>query len=241
MPLSTEDLEAPKVEVPADEPTEIEMLSPEWDPPPADGRSVSSCERYEYWSSRHNPLYLPTVPRLLTLNEDGYDDFASSTRIGYAKDVDHVAGFGGHAVVRLLVVNVDETRDDYAQTAENSPMKEPTHFWQIRRMNLVSLLKFPQPAVYESENVPTMQELVKAKTRPLDKFEADALQKLRDGEQIVVASQTNRIQMLGSLRATKRCLDCHSVQHGELLGAFSYELIRAKPISIARNEKAAGG
>ncbi len=113
-------------------------------------------------------------------------------------------------------------------------MKEPTQFWQTRRMNLVSLLKSPQPAVYESENVPAMQELVNAKTRPLDKFEAGALKRLRDGEELVTASQTNRILMLGSVRATKRCLECHSVQRGELLGAFSYELIRVKPINTSR-------
>ena len=32
--------------------------------------------------------------------------------------------------------------------------------------------------------------------------------------------------MLGSLRATKECLQCHRVEHGALLGAFSYELLR---------------
>ena len=36
--------------------------------------------------------------------------------------------------------------------------------------------------------------------------------------------------MLGSLRATKECQQCHSVEHGALLGAllgaFSYELLR---------------
>ena len=35
-------------------------------------------------------------------------------------------------------------------------------------------------------------------------------------------------QMLGSLRAAKPCLDCHNVQRGELLGAFSYRLTLAE-------------
>ena len=31
-------------------------------------------------------------------------------------------------------------------------------------------------------------------------------------------------RMLGSLRAAKQCLDCHTASRGDLLGAFSYAL-----------------
>jgi len=30
--------------------------------------------------------------------------------------------------------------------------------------------------------------------------------------------------MLGSLRAAKQCLECHTAKRGDLLGAFSYVL-----------------
>ncbi len=241
--ISSEHLESPRIDLPKDEPTTLDLIKPDLEKNlPEEKLEGILHDRYSAWAAQRNPLHLPTIPRLLTMNEDSYNSFASRSRIGYAKDIDHVAGFSGHAMSASPQIDLREPLGgEGLPKGDGQPKGDLTHLWRIRRMNLVSLLKFPQPAVYESENVPAMQELVKAKTRPLDKFEADALQKLRDGEQIVVASQTNRILMLGSLRATKRCLDCHSVQSGELLGAFSYELIRVKPISIARSEKASGG
>ena len=37
-----------------------------------------------------------------------------------------------------------------------------------------------------------------------------------------------------SLSEEKRCLKCHAVHHGELLGAFSYRLFRKQPRSKAK-------
>ena len=71
-----------------------------------------------------------------------------------------------------------------------------------------------------------MEDLRDAKVRPLNDFETPSLKKLIDGEDVVVSASLNRIQMLGSLRATKECQQCHSVERGALLGAFSYELLR---------------
>jgi len=42
----------------------------------------------------------------------------------------------------------------------------------------------------------------------------------------------NRIRMVGSLRAGKDCMECHSVRRGELLGAFSYELVPVRPVPV---------
>ena len=64
-------------------------------------------------------------------------------------------------------------------------------------------------------------------TRPLNTFEADALQRLRTEEDLVISSEGSEYRMLGSLRAANQCLDCHSVDRGTLLGAFSYQLRRA--------------
>jgi hypothetical protein len=38
--------------------------------------------------------------------------------------------------------------------------------------------------------------------------------------------------MLGSLRATKHCLQCHSGSRGSLLGAFSYRLRRDPSLTL---------
>ena len=62
----------------------------------------------------------------------------------------------------------------------------------------------------------------------MNEFEASALEKLRSDEDLVVQSEGAEYQMLGSLRAAKQCLDCHNVQRGELLGAFSYQLTLAE-------------
>lgn len=98
--------------------------------------------------------------------------------------------------------------------------------WSIDRVELVSLLKFDKPRVYVLDHLPRMDQLNSdsAPTRPLNAFETSALQQLQTNEDLVVAEHGDQVQMLGSLRAAKQCLECHNVQRGELLGAFSYRL-----------------
>lgn len=98
--------------------------------------------------------------------------------------------------------------------------------WTINRIELVSLLKFDEPRVYVLDHLPRMDQLSSetAPTRELNEFEASALAKLRSDEDIVVKRAGAKVQMLGSLRAAKQCIECHNVQRGELLGAFSYQL-----------------
>jgi len=74
--------------------------------------------------------------------------------------------------------------------------------------------------------------LSSVKTREASAFEAAALEKLVDGEDLDTASTPNRIEMLGALRATKQCTQCHQVPSGTLLGAFSYELRRDPPLKV---------
>ena len=96
----------------------------------------------------------------------------------------------------------------------------------MHRLELVSLLKHEKPAVYVSRSLPRMEDLKDVKTRALSRFEQSALKQLRDGEDVVTKASLNRIEMIGSLRATKQCQQCHDVKSGALLGAFSYELLR---------------
>ncbi len=81
-------------------------------------------------------------------------------------------------------------------------------------------MKFKKPAVYVSANLPKMEELADTETRPLDLFESDALSQLQKGEDLVPHATTNRIRMLGSLRADKQCLECHDVKRGHRLMHF---------------------
>ena len=95
-----------------------------------------------------------------------------------------------------------------------------------RCLDLVSVLKFEAPAVYLTESLPRMDELRDAPTRPLDAFEQEALAALRRGEDLMAQETSDRMRMLGSLRAAKQCVGCHNAEHGELLGAFTYKLTR---------------
>jgi hypothetical protein len=47
---------------------------------------------------------------------------------------------------------------------------------------------------------------------------------LQSDEDVVIDESVDHIRMVGSLRAAKSCLACHSVHRGDLLGAFTYEL-----------------
>jgi hypothetical protein len=104
-------------------------------------------------------------------------------------------------------------------------LKDPES-WAIERLELVSLLRFDEPRVYVLDHLPRMDQLSDddIPTRPLDDFEKDGLEKLGSAEDVIIREQGDAVRMFGSLRAASQCLDCHSVQRGELLGAFSYVL-----------------
>jgi hypothetical protein len=136
----------------------------------------------------------------------------------YAPRFRQAAGFEPHSVYDSL-----NWRHDLYQ-----PPKEPQ--WQVQRMELVSLLKHEEPAVYVSKTLPNMKQLVDGKTRPLDAFESGALQELYAGEFIVTEPAGTHLRMVGAVRAGETCIECHAVQTGELLGAFSYELSKGGPI-----------
>lgn len=93
----------------------------------------------------------------------------------------------------------------------------------------MSLLKHEAAVAYVSQNLPRMDELRDAPTRALDPFETRSLDRLRSEEDLVIDDTPERVRMVGSLRASGNCLRCHSVRRGELLGAFSYELVPATP------------
>ena len=83
---------------------------------------------------------------------------------------------------------------------------------------------------YVLDHLPRMDQLASedVPTRPLDAFECESLKQLWTEADLVISDDGNQIRMLGSLRAANQCLECHSVQRGELLGAFSYVLRGAK-------------
>ncbi|QDU25755.1 hypothetical protein ETAA8_08260 [Anatilimnocola aggregata] len=144
---------------------------------------------------------------------------------GHVKSRDQVAGFIPHSFIEPPRMSVDTWRLPKFAGPDAVPPQDPNR-WKIARLELVSLLKQEEPRVYESKNLPRMEDLKDAPTRPLTKVESASLAKLRAGEALPTSSTTNRIEFLGPIRASKQCLQCHEVPEGTLLGAFSYELRR---------------
>jgi hypothetical protein len=157
----------------------------------------------------------PSNHRLVAIHISGLADFLDSDRIGYVQDRDHVAGFVSHRFTKPLDLD-----------AMNAGHPVP---WKIVRLELVSMLKHETPVAYLSRNLPRMDELRDAQTRPLEEFERKSLERLKSEEDVVIDDTSDRIRMVGSLRAAWNCRECHSVRRGELLGALTYELVPIRP------------
>jgi hypothetical protein len=105
--------------------------------------------------------------RLGVLHREGLFDFVNPRGFGYIENRDRVAGFQPHRFSTMPKLT--------------APLR-----WIIQDLELVSLLKHDEPVAYVSKNLPRMDELREAKTRPLDAFERDALEVLRRGEDLKV-------------------------------------------------------
>ena len=98
----------------------------------------------------------------------------------------------------------------------------------VQTIDLVSLLRHTDPVAYLSDHLPRMDRSG-APTRPLTGFEASGLEKMKRGEDLVIGAAGDRLRMLGSIRSTKQCIQCHGGERGDLLGAFSYTLKQGQP------------
>ena len=157
--------------------------------------------------ARTEAVHVPEAPdalQLLALHDDGLLDFANVAGFGYIQDREHVTGFESHRFTAM----------------------PKWSRWKIQRLELVSLLKHEKPVAYVSDYLPRMDKLRDAPVRPLDEFEAKSLKQLEGGKDLEVEYTSDRIRMLGSIRALKQCVKCHHAERGELLGAFTYKLKR---------------
>jgi hypothetical protein len=145
-------------------------------------------------------------------HKDGMSDFLYPRGFGYVKDRAHVAGFKPHGF---------RSRD----WTVNESWR-----WRVQHIQLVGILSHEEPVVYLTDKLPSMEQIRQGKTRTLDGFEEAALPTLREGEDLFIASKGETLRMLGALRATKTCQQCHDAEAGDLLGAFSYTL-RASSVS----------
>ncbi len=142
---------------------------------------------------------------LYGMHASGLLDFVNPRGWGYVKGRDRVAGFLSHRFSKV----------PEAKT------------WEVQRVELVGLLKHPEPRVYLSDKLPAMADLQNAPTRPLDVFEVAGLDAVRRGEEGFAARRGDVVRFVGGIRSAKQCVECHGGERGDLLGAFSYTL-RAK-------------
>ena len=111
---------------------------------------------------------------------------------------------------------------------------QPHHFrkvpktdaWQVRTLELVSLLLHDEPKVYVTKYLPSMEGVRDIPTRSLDLFETKGLARLQAGEDLFARETPTGMRILGAVRSVKQCVKCHAGERGDLLGAFSYKLAR---------------
>lgn len=137
------------------------------------------------------------------LHDAGLWGFLNPTSFGLVKDRSRVAGFRPHQF-------------GYRGSPEGK--------WGVKNILLVGILTQAEPVVYLSDKMPSMELIKGGKTRPVDFFEDSALASLREGQDLVIVRKDDTLRMLGALRATKTCQQCHDAEVGDLLGAFSYTL-----------------
>ncbi len=107
--------------------------------------------------------------------------------------------------------------------------------WKMRKINLVGLVKHPEPVVYLTDKVPNMKDVKDVPTRELDAFEKAALESLRGGESVKAEKHGKEMRMVGPIYAGNSCVKCHD-QKGEMLGAFTYHL-ELVPVEEPKGER----
>jgi hypothetical protein len=170
------------------------------------------------------PTREPGRDVLVGIHSAGTLDFVNPWGWGYVRSRREVVGFLPHRFSK--VPDADkwyEIRRDLLRV-ENAFDRTRANAWQVQRIELVGLLKHPEPVAYLSDKLPAMDELRGAPTRPLDEFETSALGVIRKGDDGFAARRSDVVRFVGAIRSAEQCVQCHGGERGDLLGAFSYTL-----------------
>jgi hypothetical protein len=100
--------------------------------------------------------------------------------------------------------------------------------WVVKDVQLVGLVKNPEPVVYLTGGAGMIQAK-DVKTRRPDVFEAKALEVIQGGGDLVQAEKRgDSMRALSGIYAGQQCMKCHE-RAGEMLGAFSYRVALETP------------
>jgi hypothetical protein len=186
--------------------------------PPQPGPRITSV-----WSpGEFEPLSAGYETWLGPLLENSVVDFVFPRAWGYRKDRRHVAGFLSHRFSE--VPDPNDRSVTRVPTPESTNVSARENRWKVQTLDLIGLLLHEEPVAYDSDNLPSMDELKGATTRPLDKFETLGLIALRQGQDLFISPDGASLRMLGGISSMKQCVACHGGERGDLLGAFSYTL-----------------
>jgi len=72
--------------------------------------------------------------------------------------------------------------------------------------------------------LPRMDRVQSMPTRPLNSFESASLERIKKGEDLIVADLSEGWLMMGAIRNLQQCVQCHGGKRGDLLGAFAYSI-----------------
>lgn len=175
---------------------------------------------------------LPSEDAMARFHASAAYSFSRPDSWGLVKSAKEVAGFQPHALkghpdaAARRSLDRDNPVKDKDGRVLNYPTKEQ---WLVRNVELISLLMHETPVAYinAEKQLPTMAAVKDAKTRDLTAPEAKALKELAGGKEVVVLDAvTNQVRMVGAIRMAAACMKCHEGGRGDVLGAFSYELVR---------------
>ena len=175
---------------------------------------------------------LPSVIALADFHTDTAHEFTRPDSWGLVKDKTRVAGFLPHALDFVpdegyrRWYDLENPTKDKAGNVTAFPLAER---WAVRKVELIGLLMHDAPVAYMNpdDKLPTMATAKDSKTRELTEFESGGLKDLAAGKEVVaVDATTNQVRMVGAIRMADACLKCHEGKRGDLLGAFTYDLVR---------------
>jgi hypothetical protein len=100
--------------------------------------------------------------------------------------------------------------------------------WVVKEVQLVGLVKHPDPVVYLTGGAAMIPGRGVTTRRP-DAFEARALEVIRGGgEPVQAGKRGDTLRAVSGIYAGRQCARCHE-RPGEMLGAFSYRLALDDP------------
>jgi hypothetical protein len=156
-------------------------------------------------------------------------DLDNEEPIPFAKDMKHIHDGSMKDFLSTKPPVANDSQQPPTVIWQNGKFDKGQKVWEAKSIDLIGLLKSPEPMVYVSEKIQDADGQDQPPTRMLDPFEQAGLQALTKGENLFGRSRDGVIRLLGAVRAEASCVKCHrDKKEGDLLGAFSYVVREAE-------------